>query len=139
VDGSVLAQLSEPDMRTPIAYALTAEPRIASGTPMLDLTTYGQLTFETIDEQRFPAMRIVREVMRGADSHAIAMNAANEAANHAFRQRRLGFPGIVAIVEEVLANFPASAVESLDQVWLHDAEARRRAEGLIQSGTFSGG
>ncbi|MDX8411948.1 MAG: 1-deoxy-D-xylulose-5-phosphate reductoisomerase [Mariprofundaceae bacterium] len=138
-DGSVMAQLGEPDMRAPIAYALMAEPRLASGTPMLDLAAHGQLTFEAVDEARFPAMALVRQVMRGEDSLAIALNAANEVANHAFRQRRLAFTGIVAVVEEVLAAFKAAPVASLDEVWLHDAEARRRAEDLIQSGPIHGG
>jgi len=138
-DGSVMAQLAEPDMRAPIAYALMAEPRLASGTPMLDLAKHGQLTFEIVDEKRFPAMALVRQVMMGEDSLAIALNAANEMANDAFRQRRLTFTGIVAAVEDVLASFPAVPVSSLDEVWFHDAEARRRAEELIQSGTYSGG
>ncbi|MDX8407138.1 MAG: 1-deoxy-D-xylulose-5-phosphate reductoisomerase, partial [Mariprofundaceae bacterium] len=101
-DASVLAQLAMPDMRMPIAYAMQSEPRLASGIDWLDLAAIGQLTFQAVDEQRFPAMRMVHHVMRGEVSLSIAMNAANEVANQAFRERRIGFMDIVSTVEKVL-------------------------------------
>jgi 1-deoxy-D-xylulose-5-phosphate reductoisomerase len=79
-DGSVLAQLAEPDMRSPIAYAMQSGSRLASGIPWLDLAKTGTLEFQEVDEKRFPAMRLVQDVMRGEDSLAIAFNAANEIA-----------------------------------------------------------
>lgn len=127
-DGSLLAQLAEPDMRAPIAYALQHEPRLASGVKPLDFRQAMRLEFFPVDEQRFPAMRLVRDVLSGPDALAIAFNAANEVANQAFRERRLPFPGIIATVERVLERFQPPAVETLDQVWLCDAEARRLAE-----------
>jgi 1-deoxy-D-xylulose-5-phosphate reductoisomerase len=130
-DGSVLAQLAWPDMRAPIAYAMQAEPRLATGIPWLDLAESGRLDFQAVDEARFPAMRLVRHVMRGDDSLAIAMNAANEVANEAFRQRRIRFTDIVSQVEQVVERTQGHSVMELDQVWSVDAEARRMAEEAI--------
>jgi 1-deoxy-D-xylulose-5-phosphate reductoisomerase len=132
-DGSVLAQLAWPDMRAPIAYAMQAEPRLATGIPMLDLAESDRLDFQAVDESRFPAMRLVRGVMRGGDSLAIAMNAANEVTNQAFRERRIAFTDIVPLVERVLADTPGHSVTELDQVWSVDAEARRMAEAAVRS------
>lgn len=133
-DGSVLAQLASPDMRAPIAYAMQAEPRLSTGIPWLDLAASGRLDFQAVDEVRFPAMRLVREVMQGGDSLAIAMNAANEVANQAFRERRIAFTDIVPTVERVLEKTPDRSVTELDAVWSADAEARRRADTAIGTG-----
>jgi len=130
-DGSVLAQLAEPDMRSPIAYALQTGERLEAGIPWLDLAKTGRLDFQAVDAERFPAMRLVQAVMQGSDGLAIAMNAANEVANQAFRDRQLGFMDIVSTVEQVLEGVETPVIESLDDVWAHDNEARRLAQEII--------
>jgi len=135
-DGSVIAQLAEPDMRGPIAYALQMQPRLSSGIPFLDLAGHGSLTFQAVDAERFPAMRLVTAVLKGGDSLAIALNAANETANQAFRERRLGFMDIVRVVEKVLESSEDVSVQSLNEVWSRDRESRLLAKSFIQ--TFGG-
>lgn len=130
-DGSVIAQLAEPDMRGPVAYALQMSPRLTSGIPFLDLTAHGRLDFQAVNEMRFPAMRLVRMVLNGGDSLAIAFNAANETANQAFRERRIGFMDIVRVVEKVLQSSEDISVQTLDEVWSCDRENRAKAEALI--------
>jgi len=130
-DGSVLAQLAEPDMRSPIAYALQTGKRLAAGIPWLDLAKTGRLDFQAVDEERFPAMRLVQEVMRGNDSLAISLNAANEVANQAFRERKIGFMDIVSTVESVLQKVENVPVDSLDAVWSYDSEARALAQEIM--------
>jgi 1-deoxy-D-xylulose-5-phosphate reductoisomerase len=130
-DGSVLAQLAEPDMRSPIAYAMQSRPRLTSGIPWLDLTKAGTLEFQEVDEERFPAMRLVQDVMRGEDSLAIAFNAANEIANQAFRNRKIGFMKIVESVESILSRVENHPVETVADVWSYDREARRLTEEVI--------
>jgi len=130
-DGSVLAQLAMPDMRMPIAYAMQAEPRLATGIDWLDLAQIGSLSFQPVDHHRFPAMRLVQHVLRGEDSLAIAFNAANEVANAAFREQRIGFMDIVETVDQVLSKAENVPVGSLDEVWLHDGHARKLADEVI--------
>jgi 1-deoxy-D-xylulose-5-phosphate reductoisomerase len=130
-DGSVLAQLAMPDMRMPIAYAMQAEPRLATGIAWLDLVQVGTLSFQAVDQARFPAMRLVQDVLQGEDSLAIAFNAANEVANAAFREQRIGFMDIVTTVEQVLARVDNVPVGRLDEVWLHDGHARKLADEVI--------
>jgi len=130
-DGSVLAQLAEPDMRSPIAYALQTGERLDAGIPWLDLAKTGRLDFQAVDTQRFPAMRLVQNVMQGNDTLAVSMNAANEVANQAFRDRKLGFMDIVHTVEAVLEKVENSPVDSIDDVWSYDREARRLAQEII--------
>ena len=130
-DGSVLAQLAEPDMRSPIVYAMQTDVRLESGIPWLDLAKTGTLTFQAVDFERFPAMQLVQSVMKGEDSLAIALNAANEVANQAFRERRIGFMQIVEIVEIVLSKVKNIPVETLDDVWSYDRHARQLAEEVI--------
>jgi len=130
-DGSVLAQLAEPDMRSPIAYALQTGERLDAGIPWLDLAKTGRLDFQAVDTQRFPAMRLVQDVMSGNDTLAISMNAANEIANQAFRDRKLGFMDIVHTVESVLEKVENTSADSLDDVWSYDSEARRLAQEII--------
>jgi len=134
-DGSVVAQLAEPDMRGPIAYALQMSPRLASGISFLDLASHGRLDFQAVDETRFPAMRLVKSVLSGADSLAIAFNAANEVANQAFRDRRIGFMDIVNLVEQVMQDCEDVSVQTLDEVWSRDRESRANAESLIRDKT----
>jgi len=130
-DGSVLAQLAMPDMRMPIAYAMQAEPRLATGIDWLDLVQTGALSFQAVDHVRFPAMRLVQDVLQGEDSLAIAFNAANEVANAAFRDQQIGFMDIVTTVEAVLTRVDNVPVGSLDEVWLHDGHARKLADEVI--------
>jgi len=132
-DGSVLAQLAEPDMRAPVAYAMQAQPRLETGIRLLDLAEIGRLDFQPVDLERFPAMQLVRPVLAGGDSLAIAMNAANEVANQAFREGRIGFMDIVATVEAVLDRTIDAPVGSLDEVWETDHMARRMAEEVVNA------
>ena len=132
-DGSVLAQLAEPDMRSPIVYAMQTDIRLESGIPWLDLAKTETLTFQAVDFERFPAMRLVQDVMKGEDSLAISLNAANEVANQAFREGRLGFMQIVESVEHVLSQVKNSPVETLDDVWSYDRRARELTEEVIKA------
>ena len=130
-DGAVLAQLAEPDMRSPIAYALQSGERLSAGIPWLDLATTGRLDFQAVDEVRFPAMRLVHHVMQGGDALAIALNAANEEANQAFRARTIGFMDIVTTVEQVLVQTEDVTIGSLDDVWACDQQARQQAHEVM--------
>jgi 1-deoxy-D-xylulose-5-phosphate reductoisomerase len=102
VDGSVLAQMAPPDMRTPIAVALAWPDRMSAPTEKLDLARLATLTFEAPDETRFPALRVARAAMRRGDTGPAVLNAANEVAVKAFLDRRIRFLDIAALVEETL-------------------------------------
>lgn len=127
VDGSVLAQLGTPDMRTPIAYALGWPRRIPAPSPRLDLARLGSLTFEAPDSERFPALRLVRRALQSGGAAPTIMNAANEVAVASFLDRRIGFLEIAAVVEETLEAVAGPALTSVDDVLAADAEARRHA------------
>src|SRR5262249_21350808 len=101
-DGSVLAQLGTPDMRTPIAHALAWPDRMQVTLPRLDLAALGRLEFFAPDPVRFPALRLCREALRSGPGATTILNAANEAAVALFLDRRLGFLDIAAVVEETL-------------------------------------
>jgi len=133
VDGSVLAQLGPPDMRTPIAHALAYPERMPTPSARLDLAALGQLTFEPPDPERFPALRLAREALRAGGSAPTILNAANEVAVAGFLDQRLGFLDIVRVVEETLNAMPARAIDDLDGVREIDAAARRHAEHAIGS------
>lgn len=124
VDGSVLAQLGSPDMRTPIAYALAWPDRLDAPVERLDLAKLGQLTFETPDPDRFPALRLAREALRSAGGAPTVLNAANEVAVEEFLGGRLSFPGIAATVEETLTKMDFNGVECLEDVFEVDRCAR---------------
>jgi len=127
VDGSVLAQLGTPDMRTPIAYALAWPARMQSPQERLDLAVMAKLTFEPPDPERFPALRLAREVLKNGGSAPTVLNAANEVAVEGFLAGQIGFLDIAAIVEDVLMQFSHGAMNSLDDVRAFDEEARRIA------------
>lgn len=127
VDGSVLAQLGNPDMRTPIAHALAWPERIDSGVSPLDLFAVGRLDFERPDEQRFPCLRLAREAVQAGGSAPAMLNAANEVAVEAFLQRRIRFTDIARMIESVLNAQPVRAVEALDAVFEADMRARELA------------
>ncbi|MDX2221420.1 MAG: 1-deoxy-D-xylulose-5-phosphate reductoisomerase [Rhodospirillaceae bacterium] len=126
-DGSVLAQLGTPDMRTPIAYALAWPDRMPAPTARLDLAKLGSLTFEAPDQDRFPALRLAREALRIGGSAATIFNAANEVAVDLFLTGAIGFLDIVSISERVLAGMTARPLAGLDDVLAIDAEARIKA------------
>jgi 1-deoxy-D-xylulose-5-phosphate reductoisomerase len=136
-DGSVLAQMSTPDMRTPIAYSLAWPERMATPTERLDLTRIGSLTFEAPDETRFPALRIAREALIAGGSAPTVLNAANEVAVEAFLGRRIGFMEIAAIAEEALAaavgEIGGAPASTLDDVIETDRAARSMAARLCAS------
>jgi 1-deoxy-D-xylulose-5-phosphate reductoisomerase len=123
-DGSVLAQLGSPDMRTPIAYALAWPDRIETPTKRLDLAAIGRLTFEPPDERRFPALRVAREALVRGGGCPTVLNAANETAVHAFLDRRIGVLDIVETVERTLEAISEGPLESLDDVYNFDRIAR---------------
>ncbi|MBS7599778.1 1-deoxy-D-xylulose-5-phosphate reductoisomerase [Pseudomonas sp. RC2C2] len=127
VDGSVLAQLGNPDMRTPIANALAWPERIDSGVAPLDLFAVARLDFKAPDEQRFPCLRLAREAAEAGNSAPAVLNAANEVAVEAFLQRRIRFPEIASMIEQVLDQEPVVAVESLNAVFAADQRARQLA------------
>jgi 1-deoxy-D-xylulose-5-phosphate reductoisomerase len=128
IDGSVLAQLGNPDMRTPIANALSWPSRIDSGVPPLNLFDIARLDFQAPDEQRFPCLRLARQAAEAGGSAPTTLNAANEVAVAAFLERRIRYTEIASMIEAVLAQAPSKALESLDAVFAADAGARRAAE-----------
>lgn len=127
VDGSVLAQLGNPDMRTPIANALAWPQRIDSGVAPLDLFAIARLDFQAPDEQRFPCLRLARQAAEAGNSAPAMLNAANEVAVEAFLQRRIRFPEIASMIEQVLDQEPVVAVQTLDAVFAADQRARQLA------------
>ena len=124
VDGSVLAQLGNPDMRTPIANALAWPERIDSGVAPLNLFAIARLDFEAPDEERFPCLRLARQAAEAGNSAPAMLNAANEVAVAAFLDERVRYPEIASIIEEVLNLEPVVAVDDLDAVFTADAKAR---------------
>lgn len=127
VDGSVLAQLGNPDMRTPIANALAWPERIDSGVAPLDLFAVARLDFQRPDEQRFPCLRLARQAAEAGGCAPARLNAANEVAVAAFLERRIRFPEIARIIEDTLDRESSAAVENLDAVLVADARARALA------------
>ena len=134
-DGSVIAQLSFPDMRTPIALALTWPARMATPTERLDLLKLGTLSFEPPDETRFPALRVAREALQTGGSAPAVLNAANEVAVEAFLKRRIGFAQIADMVAECVeaahGRGLTRAAASLSDILTVDAEARVLAHSLL--------
>lgn len=128
VDGSVLAQLGTPDMRTPIAYALAWPARMATPCEPLDLTALGRLDFEKPDTDRFPALAVAREALEGSAARPAILNAANEVAVRAFLDRRIGFLDIVAVVVDTLERYDPADPATLQEVFAIDREARILAE-----------
>jgi 1-deoxy-D-xylulose-5-phosphate reductoisomerase len=133
-DGSVLAQLGTPDMRTPIAHTLAWPGRMAAPTPNLDLAALGRLTFAAPDAQRFPALRLARNALQQGGGCPTILNAANEIAVQAFLDRAIGFLDIARLVERTLASFDDTGLSTLDDVHSFDKEAREIAGGLVAGG-----
>jgi 1-deoxy-D-xylulose-5-phosphate reductoisomerase len=133
-DGAVLAQLSCPDMRTPIAYSLAWPERMHLPTKRLDLAEIGALTFEAPDFERFPALRLAKDVLAAGKSAGTVFNAANEVAVAAFLEKRLGFLAIAGLVELTLAacaDLSDLEPQTADDVLEIDEEARRRARAWL--------
>jgi 1-deoxy-D-xylulose-5-phosphate reductoisomerase len=127
IDGSVLAQLGNPDMRTPIAYGLGYPDRLSSGVSSLDLLTTARLDFSAPDLVRFPCLRIAYDALNMGGTAPATLNAANEIAVEAFLAERIGFMDIPAIIESVLSAASTAAVESIEQLVAVDAAARQAA------------
>ncbi|MBK1659510.1 1-deoxy-D-xylulose-5-phosphate reductoisomerase [Paracraurococcus ruber] len=126
-DGSILAQLGTPDMRTPISHCLAWPERMRVGLPRLDLALLGRLEFFAPDPVRFPALRLAREALQAGAGAPTILNAANEVAVGLFLDRRLGFLDIAAVVEETMGRFGAPAVSGLESVLALDGAARAEA------------
>jgi 1-deoxy-D-xylulose-5-phosphate reductoisomerase len=131
LDGSVLAQLGQPDMRTPIAHALAWPERIDAGVASLDLIARATLDFEAPDVQRFPCLRLAAEAAAAGGRAPAVLNAANEVAVAAFLDGRIGYPAIPAIIESVLAAAGSGPAGCLDDVLDADRDARERAGNLL--------
>jgi 1-deoxy-D-xylulose-5-phosphate reductoisomerase len=132
-DGSVLAQLGNPDMRTPIAHALAFPERVDSGVAQLDLAQIATLSFEKPDYARFPCLALAMKALAAGGVASAALNAANEIAVDAFLTRRIGFTAIAQIVDAVLNALPNRDASSLDDVIEADAAARRAAASMIDT------
>ena len=130
-DGSVLAQMGTPDMRTPLAYALAWPERVTSGAQRLDFTRLGELTFEAPDRQRFPCLGFAYDALRHGRAASAVLNAANEVAVQAFLERRLRFTGIAATIERVLEAFDPAEPSGIDEVLEIDRRARDVAAGML--------
>jgi 1-deoxy-D-xylulose-5-phosphate reductoisomerase len=137
VDGSVLAQLGNPDMRTPIAYAMAWPERIDAGVAPLDLFAVGRLDFQAPDPVRFRCLQLAYDVLNEGGTAPAILNAANEIAVAAFLERRLSFLGIAQLNEAVLGVLPAEPESSLEDVMTADAEARRIAQRMIVERRFA--
>ena len=130
-DGSVIAQLGNPDMRTPIAFALGFPERIASGVAPLDLLEISRLDFQPLDRGRFPCVDFAYQALRAGGSAAVTLNAANEVAVTAFLEGTISFRGIALLVAETLECIAVTAVSSLDDVMAADGEARAVASEIL--------
>lgn len=131
-DGSVLAQLSPTDMRVPIQYALTYPEREDSLLPSLDLKKIGSLEFFAPDDEKFPLLKLARLALDEGASFPIVLNAANEVAVDAFLQKKLGFLEISEIVSKTIESHQKREVQSLEDIFLVDREARQIARNLIE-------
>jgi 1-deoxy-D-xylulose-5-phosphate reductoisomerase len=133
VDGAVLAQLGVADMGVPILYALTYPARRMAPAPRLDLVRVGQLTFFEPDPERFPALRLARQALEQGGAAPVVLNAANEVAVAAFLERRIRFIQIAELIERVLGEVPAGAVDSIEACVAIDEEVRARARHAVDA------
>ncbi len=133
-DGAVIAQFGIPDMKTPIAYALSWPERLPLEQPQLDLCKIGQLSFSQPDFERFPCLQLAYEALALGGTVPAVMNAANEIAVDAFLQRRLGFTAIPKVIEETLSHHVGSTLTTVEEALQADLWGRRKAEELIDGG-----
>ena len=131
-DGSVLAQMGNPDMRTPIAHALAWPQRIESGVQALDLFQVAQLNFEAPDLERFPCLSIALTAAEASNTQAAAVNAANEVAVQAFLDERIGFMDIARVITSTLERTETPPADSLATVMAVDEQARRISRNIIE-------
>jgi 1-deoxy-D-xylulose-5-phosphate reductoisomerase len=127
----VLAQLGNPDMRTPIAHALAYPERIASGVAQLDLTTMGALQFHKPDYARFPCLALAFDALRAGGTAPALLNAANEIAVEAFLDERIGFRDIDRVVRRVMDENEHGAAHDIEAVMAQDARARSAACAIV--------
>jgi 1-deoxy-D-xylulose-5-phosphate reductoisomerase len=132
IDGSVLAQLGNPDMRTPIAHALSYPERIASGVAPLDLTAMAQLRFERPDLRRFPCLKLAYDALQAGGSAPALLNAANEIAVEAFLNRQIGFRMIDQLIDRVMGAIPHEPVADIGALLEQDRRARALARECLQ-------
>jgi 1-deoxy-D-xylulose-5-phosphate reductoisomerase len=132
-DGSMIAQLSNPDMRVPIAHALAYPERVESGAASLDLAAVGSLSFEKPDAARFPCLGLAYAALRAGGAAPAVLNAANEIAVEAFLAGRLAFNGIAGVIADTLAAIAAGPADELAQVLEADARARREAQARVMA------
>jgi len=132
-DGSVLAQMGNPDMRIPIAYGMAYPERIASGVAPLDLLKVASLNFIKPDFQRFPCLQLAYDALKEGKSAATILNASNEVAVQAFLDKRIGFRMINQIIEQTLSKVAATEALDLESILACDAEARRVAEAMMST------
>jgi len=135
LDGSVLAQLANPDMRIPIAYGLSYPGRMESGVEQLNLVELGELQFLEVDEDRFPCLKLARLAAKEGDSSPILLNAANEIAVEAFLGGRISFTKIPEIIEEVMMKIPCESPASIAIIQDLDFRARQLSNQLINKGS----
>ncbi|MBT7614082.1 MAG: 1-deoxy-D-xylulose-5-phosphate reductoisomerase [Rhodospirillaceae bacterium] len=131
VDGSVLAQMGSPDMRTPIAYTLAWPGRMVGPSPRLDLIEIGSLSFYAPDLERFPCLSLARSALMAGGQAPIVLNAANEIAVQGFLDGAIGFLDIVAVVEDTLDAMGSGAMNCLEDIGAADQETRRRANAAM--------
>jgi 1-deoxy-D-xylulose-5-phosphate reductoisomerase len=130
-DGAMLAHLGPPDMRIAISYALHGGESTELGIAPLDLAAVGELTFEPVDLDAFPCLRLAGEAARAAGTAPCVLNAANEVAVHAFLDGRLGFLGISEVIERPLDELGAEPVRAFESLYEADRRARALAAGLV--------
>lgn len=133
VDGSVIAQLGQPDMRTPIAHALAFPERIASGVVPLDLAEIAQLNFERPDFERFPCLKLAYQALQTGGTAPAILNAANEVAVEAFLNREIGFRVIDQLIARVMDKLPSTSMSNLENLFVQDKAARDLARACLQS------
>ena len=132
-DGSILAQMGNPDMRTPIAHCLAWPERIESGVEPLDIFDVAKLEFEKPDLHRFPCLKLCYQAMQAGGSASIALNAANEIAVEAFLQRKIAFTAIAGLIESVLQKITITDANTLDEILIADQSARELAKSHINN------
>jgi 1-deoxy-D-xylulose-5-phosphate reductoisomerase len=130
-DGAALAHLGHPDMRVPISYALHYPERVDVPVRALDLAELGSLTFEPVDHDAFPCLRLARDAASAGGTAPCVLNAANEVAVHAFLYGGLPFLEIPAVIEEALERLPAAPVRAFESLYEADREARAVAAELV--------
>ena len=132
-DGSILAQMANPDMRIPIANGLGFPDRISSGTKRLNIGTLGRLDFRPPDDERFPCLTLARKAATAGGTAPTILNAANEVAVKAFCDRKVGFNDIAAIIQQTLDRIPVQKQQDLETVLASDLEARTMARSIVKS------